>query len=580
LRKQNPQKPLQRERIAFEKSIPYTRTSIKANQTPKPTLSRSQNQVAVIHRPGFVVLDPPPMVEPMRVNTPLVFDMTQPPQLISIGEAFDPFRTMFQSSHPRVSVTELKFHCSRYFGTWALGRYWIPACLETPHTFLSTLCLASAHHDVIYGKPIESLETTALRQDIMHMVGENFLNPEKSVQDHNIIAVSQLIISDIILRKRMDLAWHEAGIEKMIVQRGGLAVLGVNGLLASSVSWIHLTSAVLREAKPRPMYVKFCRDNSAFTYNPNATVPESPIYSPRESFFTLQRSRKCNAKTLELLTDIHTMIDLLLQKTSGNSNILMNLYTKITSEYSSVSTLREHNVLTEADWKYEAVRLTAIINATAIINRSSLSEALTFTARKPPRVCTSSVASRSNESVFSTVENQQSTPMTDYSTSPSLSISSNSHFPFDASILSHTIAQSSPEAQRPSFSSTRSGSSSVLFFTPAPAAAPSRSIMLLKEVKDALEMSNLSDCWGDMGGVLLWIGLVMGAASHKCESDTLARYYSATAMRAGIMLCFDHTTAMHAITLRMTEVMEALSSPVDAEPSRLPSSSLRKRRRT
>jgi hypothetical protein len=104
--------------------------------------------------------------------------------------------------------------------------------------------------------------------------------------------------------------------------------------------------------------------------------------------------------------------------------------------------------------------------------------------------------------------------------------------------------------------------------------------MLLKEVKDALEMSNLSDCWGDMGGVLLWIGLVMGAASHKCESDTLARYYSATAMRAGIMLCFDHTTAMHAITLRMTEVMEALSSPVDAEPSRLPSSSLRKRRRT
>lgn len=561
---------------------------LNTSTSQRASISHPSSQLIRRQRPDGAILDPPPIIRPSRTDTVLLFDISEPPQLNSVGESLDPFRTMYQSSHPHVSVTELKFHCSRYFGSWALGRHWIPACLEHPHTFLSTLCLASAHHDVIYGKPVDSLETAALRQDIIHMVGENLLNPEKSVQDHNIIAVSQLIISDIILRKQADLAWHEAGMEKMIKQRGGLATLGVNGLLASAVSWANLTSAILREAEPRPMYLDYSKKNADANYPPTATIPESPIYSPRDSFYTLKRSAKCKPRTLDLLNDIRTMIGFFLQETKfsrRNSNSLVNLYTRITSEYPSVSQLRKTNVLTEDDWKYEAVRITAVVQATAIIKRIPLSKALLCTAppRKPSTAYTSSLGSISTDSLFSTLE--QGTPSTEYSVSPTFSAPGVSPtvlqngFPFDAPSMAHTTAQPSAEAQRPSFSSTHSNSSGMLWFPPAPAAAPNRATTLLKELKEALEMSNLSDCWADMAGVLLWVGLVMGAASNKCENKMLAKYYSATTMRAAIMLCFEHTKAMHATTLRMMEVVDALGAQGEADVAKQGSSSVVKRRK-
>jgi hypothetical protein len=40
-----------------------------------------------------------------------LFDSCSPPQQVSIGKSLDPFRTMFQSSSPSVSVEELKYHC-------------------------------------------------------------------------------------------------------------------------------------------------------------------------------------------------------------------------------------------------------------------------------------------------------------------------------------------------------------------------------------------------------------------------------------------------------------------------------------
>jgi hypothetical protein len=73
-----------------------------------------------------------------------------------------------------------------------------------------------------------------------------------------------------------------------------------------------------------------------------------------------------------------------------------------------------------------------------------------------------------------------------------------------------------------------------------------------------MEQSNLSDCWADMAGVLLWIGLVVGAARQNSESKFHRKYFSAITMRAGVMLCFEHPEAVNATMLRMNEVVEAL----------------------
>ncbi|KAH7414456.1 hypothetical protein DE146DRAFT_674019 [Phaeosphaeria sp. MPI-PUGE-AT-0046c] len=157
-----------------------------------------------------------------RPEAPMPYNQHIPPPLSSLGKNIDPFRTMFQSSHPSVSVEDLKFHCNRYFGTRALGKYWIPTALSYPHTFLGTLCLATAYHDVIYDRALESVQTIALRQEVIHLVGRNMLDPEARVSDHNLMAIIQLIISEVIGREEAALSWHEDGIQEMIQQRGGL----------------------------------------------------------------------------------------------------------------------------------------------------------------------------------------------------------------------------------------------------------------------------------------------------------------------------------------------------------------------
>lgn len=516
------------------------------------------------------VLPPSPIVLPMRPGD-LPYDMHPPPELKSLGKSLDPFQTMYQSNHPLISVEDLKHHCSRYFGTRGLGLHWIPTCLEHPHTFLSTLCLASAHHDIIGGKPSESLATKFLRQEIIHFISENLCNSEASIADHNIVAVTQLIIGEVIGREEMSLSYHEAGIVKMIEQRGGLNQLGMGGHLASAISWVSLASAVFREVRPRSMYTDYSASHSSKKYPPHFTIPESPIFRPNNTFGTLQRSNKCGDRALNIIQDIWMMIDLFLHETKQsrrNSQSLLNVY-KTICEYTPVSVIRaQGNVLTERDWRYEAIRIAAIIQATAIIRRVSLSEALELSApvappQKPTPLYTNSIASRSSDSVVSPFDPRHDTPVTEYSTSPysmystSPAIAQNG-FPFSAPRASFSSNHSTSNAQRPSLTSLYSDSSNTFYFPPPAAPAPSGPTSQLRALRDALENSNLSESWSEMGGVLLWIGLVVGAASRKSDSKVLKRYFSATAMRAAIILCFDHPEAIHSTMMKMTAVVEAL----------------------
>ncbi|KAH9870646.1 hypothetical protein IAQ61_006124 [Plenodomus lingam] len=558
------------------------------------TPSSPQNQVARLHTPIASLSKPAELITPSRQGIELPFDIKVVPELRSLGKALDPFGTMFQSSNSLVSVEKLKWHCSRYFGTYGLGKHWIPYCLDHPHTFLSTLCLAAAHKDVLEERSSESLETAALRQDVIIMVGENLLNPSQSVADHNIIAVLQLIICEVISRKEADLAFHETGMEAMIEKRGGLYQLGVNGRLASAVSWVHLTSAILRGAEARPMYLEFCNTHQMSNYPASVTIPDSPIFCPRERLFTLERSSKCSPKALELLNDMRAMVDLFLSEESqpapSKANGLARLHAKITVDYPPVAHFARTRVLREEDWKYEAIRITAVVLSTAMLLRVPLPQSLAAAAptRNLSTTSTTSMASRSNESLCSTLENQQVTPVTDYSTSPSFSMVNPSPgidptcFPFDAHSLaasasasasassphsySSPYAQQQPQSQsqpqqqkRPSIPSPYpSFHLSPSISHPSPQSYPPTPTPHLPALKAALENSNLSDCWADMAGVLFWIGLVMGAASQDAPNKVLARYFSALAVRAGVMLCFEHAEGVHGAVARMGEVVGGL----------------------
>ncbi|KAF2240482.1 hypothetical protein BU26DRAFT_442516, partial [Trematosphaeria pertusa] len=389
-----------------ESRRPGRRASSPASSVHEQRTVSPEAQIARIPKPSVdFVLPSAPIVLPMRTGVELPYDKFAPRPFESIGKPLDPFRAMFQANHPRVSVEELKWYCSRSFGTRAMGRHWIPTLVKSPHAFLSTLCIASAHYDAINERSIESVQTLALRQEVIHLISRNLVNPSSQVDDSNVIALTQLIASEIIAGEETALSFHESGVEAMTKQRGGMNQLGVNGRLASTLSWVSLESAVLREAAPRSIYSDFCSSASSKSYPNTATVPESPLYCPRGEFETIKRSPRCCARTMELLKEMRMMLDLFLHETRQgrrNSLSLKNIYKKII-QLPSVAELQKTNVLTSNDWRYEAIRLTSVITATAIMHRVPLSEALKLAAHveQPISLYTSSSGSRSSESLVS-----------------------------------------------------------------------------------------------------------------------------------------------------------------------------------
>jgi hypothetical protein len=82
-------------------------SSGQGQKAPSP-----ETQISRIPPPIDIILSLSPMVQPMRTGLPLPYMQTSARPFQSIGKPLDPFRTLFQAHHPRVSVEELKFHCT------------------------------------------------------------------------------------------------------------------------------------------------------------------------------------------------------------------------------------------------------------------------------------------------------------------------------------------------------------------------------------------------------------------------------------------------------------------------------------
>ncbi|KAF2266825.1 hypothetical protein CC78DRAFT_531269 [Lojkania enalia] len=564
---------LRRERRSRKASSPVQSPATGSQDQPSVATS-SETRVARIPRTidAVSILESAPIVSPMRIGIKLVYDETTPRPFQSIGKPLDPFQTMYQGYAPRISVEELKLHCSQAFGTRAMGQHWIPTLVKSPHAFLSTLCIASAHYDAIYGRSTESVQTLALRQEVIHLISQNLVNPSTRVDDYNIIALTQLIASEIIAGEEAMLSYHESGIEAMVRQRGGVDRLGVSGRLASTLSWVSLQSAVLREAKPRSIYLNFCASTSSKTYPTTATIPESPLFCPwnksRKEFETMSRSSRCSQDTLNLLKEVRTMMEFFLHETNNsrqNLGSINNIYKKI-MQFPTISDIQKDHIPKTSDWTYEAVRVAAVIQATAICKRMPLSEALKTVAQNQtiPQLYSSSNASKSSESLASPTALRHDSPVTGFSTGPSY-VTATDPSPTNPSATQPIYSNfGPPQSKSASKFSIPSKPDFPSFFLAAPASTPSGPNALLADLKTAIENSDLSDAWKNMAGVLLWIGLVIGAASRKSDG-ALRKWFSALSVRCSILLCFEHPEAIHATLLRMCELVGGVTVPSTEE---------------
>ncbi|KAF1930752.1 uncharacterized protein M421DRAFT_57890, partial [Didymella exigua CBS 183.55] len=554
----------------------------QSSTTRPPALQHSQHtSLPEAHVPAVETIEQGLMklelelIEPPRKGV-RPYDVQNPPLFNSFGEGVDPFRTMFQSSYPRVSVERMKFLCARFFGTKAMGMHWIPTVLSAPHTFLSTLSCASAHLDAVLERDIESVETSLLRQEVMHLISRGMAHPGQQVNDLNITALIQLIVSEVIGRERISLDIHEGGLERMITVREGLDKLGLNGYLASTCSWVLLESAILREQSPRRIFVDYCTSRSTKRYPPSAILPESPLYRPRQQFNTLRNSRYYQKMTLNLLENVNSMTDLFLSPTQFSrcgSTTLQSYYKDITTRYPPIS---KDQKPTQSDYKYEAIRIAAVFQAIAMINCIPLSHALPLAAN----VVLSSnnlfaPSSRSTDSPTSPLppmnlrHDSLTSSVKSSSYARTITLSPSDSYFDDSQTSINFVTNSHPTTaasiSHPSFSSvstSRSSMSSNALRPPEHTASTN----LLAHLKATLDASNLSEAWQDMAGVLLWIGLTFGAASHNVGNRVLEKWYSALSVRTSTLLSFQHPEPIHSTMLKMTRIVEALREP--PSPSR------------
>jgi len=204
--------------------------------------------------------------------------------------------------------------------TSGMEEQWVPKSLEFPHTFLGLLYISSSYDDVVSKREVERLETAALRQDIIHIVGGNLTNPESSVADHNIRAVVQLIAGDVISGAFAGLRFHMDGLTSMIKLRGGLHQL--DPILASMASWLVLEAGIINEVQPMSAFIEYSTSRSVVDNLIAETVPESPLWCPHGHYVTLKRSIRCSQRNLQLVDDVRHMVDSFLDEVSFN--IAMN----------------------------------------------------------------------------------------------------------------------------------------------------------------------------------------------------------------------------------------------------------------
>lgn len=122
---------------------------------------------------------------------------------------------------------------------------WVPTLLKARHAFLSTICISSAHDDIMRRSSLppaqrpqlESIEVASIRKEVTSMINQSMSDPQMQTADATIVAVLQLLNAEIIGCDDKLMEVHQSGLHAMIRQRGGLNALGVSGELASITMW-------------------------------------------------------------------------------------------------------------------------------------------------------------------------------------------------------------------------------------------------------------------------------------------------------------------------------------------------------
>ncbi|WPG99753.1 Hypothetical protein R9X50_00257200 [Acrodontium crateriforme] len=439
------------------------------------------------------------------------------------GGGLNPFHTWPTFSDSAVDVAALKLKCSQSFGSKGLAEFWVPSLLTSRPAFLSTLCISSAHDDIMSRssrptqdqRSTESFERIRVRAEVIQMITKIMKDPELQTADTTIIAVLQLLNSEIMGCEETTMQWHQHGLHEMVRQRGGLDQLGLHGKLASILTITMYLIAALRETTPHVDFQAHAKKQQRRPSQDRKPFPKSPFVGSPMRPTSDNKESPSTEKTLELLDILRRITDAFLSQHPSSSNPHVNglrCTSNARDAAESVSVMKnkifafntaESYVFSDVNQKhrFEAIRLTSLIYAFALDNEVPLSTAAAILRQATPSPCGE-----------------------------------------NGDCASHIRAKSDTSSMSLSF-----------------------------QIKSNLMRTDLSGCWGAMSGVLFWITLVAGAAANPeasehqqrepegYEEEEARKWLAAVAVRCEILLSFDFGQSILSTLKKMVGIQQTLA---------------------
>ncbi|TKA76038.1 hypothetical protein B0A55_05113 [Friedmanniomyces simplex] len=140
-----------------------------------------------------------------------------------LGGDLNPFDTWPTFDDPSLNVNELKWSCSKRFGSRGIADYWVPTLLKARHAFLSTIAISSCHDDIMRrsARPPgqrpkhESVQRARVRQEVTSMINQSMSDPQMQTSDATMVAVVHLLNAEIMGCDDHFMRVHQQGLSAM-----------------------------------------------------------------------------------------------------------------------------------------------------------------------------------------------------------------------------------------------------------------------------------------------------------------------------------------------------------------------------
>ncbi len=131
----------------------------------------------------------------------------------------------------------------------ALGARFIPFCFTDLASLHAVMLMAAAHYSNARGSRAQTIDALHFRGRAISEINNALQDPARATSDQTIAAVAQLAAFEALCRDRDAFNTHMTGVARMVSLRGGLAALGLDGLLERVLLWIDSNAAHIAGTK-------------------------------------------------------------------------------------------------------------------------------------------------------------------------------------------------------------------------------------------------------------------------------------------------------------------------------------------